>query len=481
MKILVGLWLAIFLVVVPVEAKDKAVNAKKKHKFGKVLHKPMAYKDYFLSKTQYSQLSKEKRHKYVQQVQNVYMALEKAQKNNLRYQYALQPYTPIWSYFIDYAHASEEDCVVGGVFRKMVRNSLGVMVCPTYTRPCGNKPDGGFECGRIFAKVCVDRTPVDGLSERCLKKYNEEGNSVSIEEYNSIKDIVTNLGSRVCPDDLTAYSEDKGCHAFIKRMQKLKAEFDTRLEVPLDNGEVICNPDTSGAIKTTLLGGMEIESSFSSEKLNIKKDGETYLLLGSDGKQIIFNTFREQNGQVTLTNQDGDKLEFIAPKDSPQNCHTVKLSLTGEQYMSRYSADMQLDSYEGKPAATCGRDGKWKRGDVTVPIAILNYNSPDSKNRDTGPVYIKNYKQNGDVAEFEFIAVNNNVPEILSRQIKANPKTDESKFVITNKHGDWVPLWDSTFIDPSDKEYKGKTESYNCNNHKNLFSTDRETKSEGAK
>ena len=70
----------------------------------------------------------------------------------------------------------KDKCLIGGLLREKLRGGK----CPTRNNNCSGKRDG-FRCGAIFNSVCVSRTPVNSLSNRCMKA--SKGQALSKENY----------------------------------------------------------------------------------------------------------------------------------------------------------------------------------------------------------------------------------------------------------------------------------------------------------
>ena len=142
-----------------------------------------------LTVEQYSRLTSEQRQNYIGALQDLYIKVESQQMHRgrpMRYSAVDQNgefhsdagvngawpvgsemFTSFWAQVLGapaWAQTEAEAmdrCIVGGVVRRLDARGR----CPTFGRPCGE--GDGFKCGVIFGNACVNRLPLEGLTQRC--------------------------------------------------------------------------------------------------------------------------------------------------------------------------------------------------------------------------------------------------------------------------------------------------------------------------
>lgn len=126
------------------------------------------------------------------------------------------------------AHAGwNNKCVIGGVIR-----STGTSLCPTHGRSCEDKEDG-FMCGLIFGNTCIDRLPIEDISDRCLN-YSKP---VDTEKYQAIKEEYESLIDEVCSE--TNEKTQNPCEVVKRRITEIRAKVTPQAKVTAEK----CKPN----------------------------------------------------------------------------------------------------------------------------------------------------------------------------------------------------------------------------------------------
>src|SRR5690606_17112507 len=115
-----------------------------------------------LSPYTYGKLSKASQQKYSKKIQSAWLGFEKS------YKIPHHKSSFMNSVLFEAAFAESTQCIIGGNVLTAVTSGKHA-VCPTTTRKCEGHSDG-FECGDIFGKTCISRTPISNLSERCFNE-----------------------------------------------------------------------------------------------------------------------------------------------------------------------------------------------------------------------------------------------------------------------------------------------------------------------
>lgn len=113
----------------------------------------------------------------------------------------------------------KDKCTVGGRILNVNSNGL----CPTFGLACGNKSDG-FQCGRIFYSVCIERQPLETISDRCNVEAEkleqaEPGKIVAKEDYDQIKAKLEEA-TKMCGPEIPS-----ACNILKKRIERVDKQF----------------------------------------------------------------------------------------------------------------------------------------------------------------------------------------------------------------------------------------------------------------
>ena len=95
----------------------------------------------------------------------------------------------------------KDKCLIGGLLREKLKGGK----CPTRDNDCSGKSDG-FHCGPIFNRVCISRTPVNSLSDRCMKA--SKGQALSTENYKRL--LENDPVSKYC----SIHPENRNCQRY---------------------------------------------------------------------------------------------------------------------------------------------------------------------------------------------------------------------------------------------------------------------------
>lgn len=169
---------------------------------------------------QYRALSQQEKFEYIRGVRASLLKLEQDLKVPLAANESGAPGHALLSLLLPEADALDANyCAVGGVARKKVASSNGTLVCPTYGRECGGR-SGTFKCGVINGSACVDRFPLENLSQRCHEAGAEK--VPSAEEFGAVRETVDEIERAVCSGDDTATTP---CGYFKERLRSLRERF----------------------------------------------------------------------------------------------------------------------------------------------------------------------------------------------------------------------------------------------------------------
>ncbi len=158
-----------------------------------------------LSPFSYSKLDKKSQKKYTKKIQSVWMNFEK------KYKVPRSKKSAFLSLLIESAYADDQKCIIGGSVLT-AGNSGGRTFCPTTNRPCSGQDDG-FECGDIFGKVCISRTPISNLSQRCFNA----SQALSTEEYQLAVQALETDFNALCSGTIASVTKD-GCNYLAKKL-----------------------------------------------------------------------------------------------------------------------------------------------------------------------------------------------------------------------------------------------------------------------
>ena len=125
------------------------------------------------------------------------------------------------------ADCNPKNCIIGGVV--ILRASTGARCyCPTKRRRegCEGMSDP-FRCDKqIFAGLCVSRTPLNNLSERCYDEYIKSGklDQLDFNDYNALQARLHKIMKEECKGGL--YTQEEGCFFIKKQIGNLNERLD---------------------------------------------------------------------------------------------------------------------------------------------------------------------------------------------------------------------------------------------------------------
>ena len=194
----------------------------------------------------YNQLPSKQQKEYINQIRKAWLDFEKIYHSNTIVT------APIWQrLFFENAYAAAPACIIGGANIWSVRSGKKY-VCPTRGRDCDGKPDS-FRCGAIFSEVCISRTPISDLSERCYKESSSK--PLKKDEYEHIVSVMAPDFEALCSEK--AVTNRDGCRVLANKMNDISKEHSIRIAA-LDeyNKKPIAAPESSSTAGSS--GGLPI-------------------------------------------------------------------------------------------------------------------------------------------------------------------------------------------------------------------------------
>ena len=204
--------------------KKKTYKRKKRAKSSALRKRRIVRKNLLLSVSEYSQLPRPARRRYIRKIRRAYLQFElRAGYDELqtfpeRNKQAL--FLP-FSLLISYSEAVDfsKRCLIGGVLRPRTASDK----CPVYGRKCNlegetKSSSNNFRCGVAFNNVCVSIKPVKDLSERCNKSADKILNT---EGYEKHKDDFDNIILPYCENQT---EKTEACNFLKDKLEKIKGE-----------------------------------------------------------------------------------------------------------------------------------------------------------------------------------------------------------------------------------------------------------------
>ena len=173
-----------------------------------------------LSPQTFDGMPKELQKEYLEKVRKTWLEFEKKYPKTMSETAEIE--NEFWqNFFVSTAHAASRNyCIIGGNMMGLINNS-----CPTKLKPCTEKSDG-FRCGAIFGGICINRTPISNISERCYKKGNKK--IPDTPEYKQILLAMSMDFAEVCSDRSPSNTSD-GCKFLAKRMADVTNELNFKI------------------------------------------------------------------------------------------------------------------------------------------------------------------------------------------------------------------------------------------------------------
>ena len=154
-------------------------------------------------------------------------------------------------HFFSLARAEQSNrCVIGGILRRRVGGK-----CPTQNRGenCRGISDA-FKCGIIYNNICIEREPIQTLSERCYTEADNQNTFPTHELYNDFRETIQRIYREYCDSSQDSSSDlNRPCDFFVARVNSLETLYNetqmTQNETPpispTDNPPTPQNEDSS--------------------------------------------------------------------------------------------------------------------------------------------------------------------------------------------------------------------------------------------
>lgn len=155
---------------------------------------------------------------YIKQIKKAYLEFEKAlpdQKFSLHEEASGQPANALLSILMQAAFAAgNEKCLIGGVERPKING-----LCSTVNNACQDQPQS-FRCGVVFGSICISRTPINSISERCFKQSALV--PIAPEKFNEYVTNIVELKDKYCKSGAPPHA----CKRFEERASTLKENYE---------------------------------------------------------------------------------------------------------------------------------------------------------------------------------------------------------------------------------------------------------------
>lgn len=168
-----------------------------------------------LSPSAYARLDKKTQKLYVDKLRKSWISFEK------KYPLPTDKKSSLIDLLIDSAYAEDHPCIIGGNTLVAVKASNGRYLCPTTGRKCEGVTDG-FKCGDIFGGVCISRTPIASLSERCYQGSTEISDKA---EYERMVRAMAGSLDTLCGSSKPSH----GCQYLALKMNEATSEMNIKL------------------------------------------------------------------------------------------------------------------------------------------------------------------------------------------------------------------------------------------------------------
>lgn len=299
MKVLFTLLLSFFFLLPNADAKRKSNKIK------------------LLSVKKFYKLSKPQQKSYVAKIQKIVVLMEKRArvKSPKLYSQNSNTYQHLMNYIIEPAYAARL-CAIGGIFRTPRGGK-----CPTFGRSCGEGDT--FKCGSVFGQVCVSRTPIADISDRCFAEAqtNPEAINAAVNGYAKVKDLVTKLMNENCEASKDP-SNPMGCDVIQAQLNSLNGtptvaqrndikDFDEKIsyhksESCLKASGTGCNrvPHKIGSTESSLLKNTRISFPTDHNGFSILQDGKVNYYFKEDDKICLVTSVNTKEG----AQQSADKV-----------------------------------------------------------------------------------------------------------------------------------------------------------------------------
>jgi hypothetical protein len=207
--------------------------------------------DLLLPYEAYNKLSNAYKIKYIKEIRRSYFAFEKQYWNIKKVSFL--------NLIEESAYAAskwvKDKCTIGGRILNVNSNGL----CPTFGLSCGDKKDG-FQCGRIFYSICIERQPLETISDRCnveSEKLEQADSAMAIakEDYDQIRAKLEEA-TKVCGPEIPS-----PCEILKQRIEKVDKQFGKTIATNPNPNRSTSRVDDLPTIRTEKCIPVEIEVS----------------------------------------------------------------------------------------------------------------------------------------------------------------------------------------------------------------------------